>query len=173
MWFPCGSIITYLFACSNPSMTFISSSCRCTTMAELAKILAAGCLSLRTPSGSSGTWTGLSKLLFWGLISCNAPETALVEDERFCEIKGEPSSFLGIRDGSGGGRYVLRGPWGTLVAEVAFDGGRTAFRSNTPRCIVFWVRELHMRRLAAIEDCRARLPQSLRPPCLQLELAGP
>lgn len=35
-------------------MTFISSNCRVTTMAEFARSLEAGCLSLRTPFGSSG-----------------------------------------------------------------------------------------------------------------------
>ena len=39
-------------------MTFIISSCLVTTKEELARMLVAGCRSLRTPCGSSATWTG-------------------------------------------------------------------------------------------------------------------
>ena len=76
IWFPCGSRITYLFACSKPIMKFISSSCRCTTMDELARIAAAGCRRSSTPWGSSGTWTGARRLLFLALVSRRTWETA-------------------------------------------------------------------------------------------------
>lgn len=154
-------MITYLFACSNPSITFINSSCLCTTMAELTRIFAAGCLSLSTPSGSSGTWTGDSRLLSSGFVSCNAFETASMEDEPFSEIPGELSGFLGICDGWAGRRYLLRGPRGRLVAKhartIGFDGGRETFRSNTPRGIMFGCDKAGMG--LAIESCRALLTQ--------------
>lgn len=72
-WFPAASSITYLLACSKPLpntsqflptkqickcvthiITFINSSCRCTTSPEFARIPVAGWDSLRTPWGSSG-----------------------------------------------------------------------------------------------------------------------
>ena len=70
----------YLFACSKPSITFIISNCLVTTSDECERRLAAGCRSLRTPSGSSGILTGVKRLLSSALASRKELETASMED---------------------------------------------------------------------------------------------
>ena len=67
-WLPCGSKITYLLACSNPRKIFIISICLWTTMPDSANRFLAGWSDLRTALGSSGMWTGASRLLSWSLV---------------------------------------------------------------------------------------------------------
>ena len=89
--------MTYLLACSKPIRTFISSSCRCTTIAEFDKMAAAGCFPVRTPSGSSGTLTGEKRLLSWLLAFLSAAETASAAEAGF------PADSFGAAAAGGGG----------------------------------------------------------------------
>lgn len=67
--------MTYLFACSKPSITFISSNCLCITMPELVRMWVAGCFSFRTPCRFSGIWTGDSRLFSSFLVSRKASDS--------------------------------------------------------------------------------------------------
>ena len=116
-------MITYLFACSKPSITFIISSCLVTTRDECESRLAAGCFSFSTPSGSSGILTGVKRLLSSTLVSRNELDTASIEDcfpsadWAACE---ELLCNSGILRGGGGRRVsVFRGPRGVRGLEVA------------------------------------------------------
>lgn len=99
IWFPEGSSMTYLFACSKPIMRFISSNCLCTTMPEFVRMLAAGCLSLSTPEGSSGMWTGESKLLSSSLVSRKASDKlGFLVGSSWVDVLGCAHCLLGVSD---------------------------------------------------------------------------
>ena len=116
-------MITYLFACSKPNITFIISSCLVTTSDECESRFAAGCFSFSTPSGSSGILTGVKRLLSFTLVSRSELDTASIEDcfpsaDWFtCE---ELLCDSGLLRGGGGGRVsVFRGPRGLCGLDVA------------------------------------------------------
>ena len=123
-------MITYLFACSKPNITFIISSCLVTTSDECESRFAAGCFSLSTPSGSSGILTGVRRLLSSTLVSRNELDTASIEgcfpssDWLACEELLFDSGFF--RGGGGGRVSVFRGPRGLCSLEVAKAARMTA-----------------------------------------------
>jgi hypothetical protein len=91
-------------------MTFISSSCLCTTNPEFASSLAAGCRSLRAAFGSSGIWTG-DRRLFWVEERGSTAEVSCMSE---FSVAGFPGNDLVLRLAVTGcfSRSELRGPRG-------------------------------------------------------------
>ena len=134
--------MTYLLACSKPRNTFISSSCLVTTIAEFDRMLVAGCFSLSTPLGSSGTWTAERRLLEEASAFCRAPDTTSREDCFSFRASGdlfkgclELCGCLGCRldtgIGGGGRRRLRRGAEGGRPPGRGFDVANPAL-SNDP-----------------------------------------